>query len=180
MPTSSKRTTRPPRIKGRKTKAGERSLKHLRKLGYEAAVAEKFVAKVFGSGQRAEFEGGFRKDLFGFMDILAYHDGGEHPLTLAVQTTSRQQITAHLRAYRRDAELAARIQRWLKVPGRAMVIHGWECVAVPKKHGDGTKAEWQLTERWVTAEDLVDSIPQAAAILDAARQTTTNAKGETR
>jgi hypothetical protein len=156
------RTKRPPRIKGRKTKAGERSLRHLRKLGYEAAVAEKYVAKVFGNNQRSTFAGGFRKDLFGFIDILAYREDTAHPQTLAVQTTSRQQITAHLRAYRKDAELSARIRRWLSVPGRAFVVHGWECVEVPTKRGDGTKAEWQLTERWVTAEDVADTLPSAA------------------
>ncbi|NQT13159.1 MAG: hypothetical protein HQ582_10450 [Planctomycetes bacterium] len=144
------RKKRPPQIKGRKLKAGERSLRFLRGQGYDAEVCEQFKARVEGRGQQAIFKGGFRKDLFGFMDILAYRALS----TVAVQTTSRQQITAHLRKYRRDAKIKARILRWIACPNRGFIVHGWICVEVPCKSKAGTKAEWQVTERWVTAEDL--------------------------
>jgi hypothetical protein len=146
------RVKRPPRVKGRKLKAGQRSLRHLRDLGYTAEVCEKYAARAAGKGQAAIFAGGFRKDLFGFADILAYN-GVE---TIAVQTTSRQQVTAHVRAYRKDAEVSQRIRDWIRHPGRRLVLHGWECVEVPAKRG-GTKAAWQLTERVIAAEDLAES-----------------------
>jgi hypothetical protein len=146
------RTRRPPRVKGAKLKAGQRSLAWLRKRGYTAEVCEQFKARVEGRGQAARFMGGFRKDLHGFMDILAF-DQFE---TLAVQTTSRLQLSAHLRAYRRDPDLVAKISAWLVPSGRRFVLHGWECVEVPCKSKSGTKAEWQLTEREVSPADFVD------------------------
>jgi hypothetical protein len=146
------KTKRPQRIPGKKLNAGARSLKHLRRLGYTAEVCEQFKARVQGKGQAAVFAGGFRKDLFGFVDILAF----DTTSILAVQTTSRQQITAHIRKYRRDNETAEKIRGWLMMKGRRLVVHGWECVAMPKVKGDGTKAVWQLTEREVTVADLGD------------------------
>jgi hypothetical protein len=153
LPKMNARKRRSPVIKGRKLKAGERSLRYLRKLGYTAEVCEQFRARVEGKKQRQIFQGGYHKDLFGFMDILAYNDQE----TIAVQTTSRNQIAAHVRKYRSDEETAERIQEWLcGQPNRRFVIHGWECVEVPNKRGAGSHARWQVTEREVTAEDLVE------------------------
>jgi hypothetical protein len=146
------RQKRPPRVKGVKTKAGQRSLAFLRKRGYTAEVCEQFKARVQGKGQAAKFAGGFRKDLFGFADIIAFSPDE----TVAVQTTTRMQMTAHLRAYRRDLETAERIRRWLSHPTRRLVVHGWECVQVPCRSKAGTKAQWQLTEREVSVGDLVE------------------------
>lgn len=142
-----------------KLKAGERSLRYLRALGYRAEVCEKFIAKVEGKGQQQRFSGGYRKDLFGFVDILAFRDscshfGPEYQPTLAVQTTSRQQIAPHLRKFRGDPEIARLIREWLAIPGRGLVIHGWEAVEVRNKSRPGTRVEWRVTERWVSAEDL--------------------------
>lgn len=94
--------------------------------------------------------GGVRKDLFGFMDIEAYR-GDE---TLAVQTTSFQQMAPHLREFRRDEELRNKILKWIRGANRSLVIHGWRPMEVAKKRGDGTKAEWQVTERLVEPADL--------------------------
>jgi len=142
-------------VKGRKLKATQRSLTYLRKQGYRAEVCEQYRSRVEGKGQQAKFKGGFRKDLFGFMDILAY-GRGPHSV-LGVQATSRQQITTHLRQYRRDPKVREAILDWLTCPGRRFVILGFECVEVPKVSGDGTKAEWQCTEREVTADMLYDA-----------------------
>lgn len=149
-----KRTKRPPRIKGRKLKAGERSLAYLRRQGWTAEVCEQFKALVEGQGQQAIFKGGFRKDLFGFVDILAYQ---AHE-TLAVQATSRQQMTAHLRKYRRDPEIRQRILDWIACPNRRLQLLGWECVEVPCKSRAGTKAEWRVTKRDVMAADLIEAV----------------------
>jgi hypothetical protein len=145
------RQKRPPRIKGKKTNAGQRSMNYLRKLGYTVDKAEHYVSRPQGAGQAAKFAGGYRKDLFGFMDLIAY---GENDV-FAVQTTSRQQMMAHLRKYRSDPTLADRIRLWISSPGRSFYIHGWECNEVPTKAG-GTKAMWNLTERMITAGDLID------------------------
>jgi hypothetical protein len=173
------RKRRPPRVKGLKTNATQRTLKWLRDRGWTADVTEKYVSTVAGEGQKKRFGGGYRKDLFGFCDVLAYRVeapvcGG--PTMIAIQCTSRQQITPHLRAYR-DVEayvkrytgekakakarvehtaLVERILNWLASPYRAFVVHGWEPVSVPKKNGDGMKVQWELTTHVVTAEDFVD------------------------
>ena len=157
---------RPPKAKGKKLNAGQRSLKALRDRGYTAEVCEQFKARVDGRGQAAIFRGGFRKDLFGFADIIAYSPA----LTLAVQTTSRQQMTAHLRAYRRDPAIVERIRGWLANPLRRLVIHGWEPLLVPCKSKAGTKVSWELTEREITIGDLAvvaaetSEQPQAALV----------------
>lgn len=182
---------RPKRLTGRKLKAGERSLKHLRTKGWTAEVAEKFVTLGGTQAQKAYIDelveqretllrfvaslaadptpdpavmrsllelpapkpppgvGGYRKDLFGFIDILAFR-GDE---TLAVQTTSRQQMAAHLLKFRRDDTTRQIILDWLADDHRTFVIHGWQCVELPTKKG-GVKAAWQVTERVVEAADL--------------------------
>ncbi len=145
------RTKRPPKAKGKKLNAGQRSLKFLRGQGFTAEVCEKYITNVFGAAQKERFAGGYRKDLFGFMDILAYRDDG---FTLAVQTTSRQQMTKHLRDYRRDPELCERIRNWIRGEGRGFVVHGWEPLLVPTKAG-GTKVRWEVTVRAVTMLDVV-------------------------
>jgi hypothetical protein len=150
------------RVKGKKLNACQRSLAMLRKLGWICDVAEKYVARVAGAGQQQKFGGGYRKDLMGFIDILAIRrspamlDSSE--TTLAIQTTSRMQVTAHLRSYRRDPEIRERILAWLACPSRGFVIHGWEAVSIPKKSGDGDKVAWQLTERVITAADLAEEV----------------------
>lgn len=124
----------------RNLKAAQRSLETLRRRGYHADVCERYCA--FGSN------GGFRKDLFGFADILAY----DHSEVLLIQTTSRQQMSAHVRLYRRDEKLRKRLIDWLQVG--SFVVHGWEAIDRPTKQG-GFVRRWQLTERWITQEDLV-------------------------
>ena len=133
-----------------KLNAAERSLKYLRKLGYTAEVCEQYKAIVAGRGQQAKFKGGYRKDLFGFADIIAY----DARATVAVQTTSRKQMSAHLRKYRGDTDVAARIYGWLAKAGRMFVIHGWEPLEVANKTKAGTHIRWHLTVRVVTFADL--------------------------
>lgn len=94
--------------------------------------------------------GGYRKDLFGFVDIMAYR----LDQTLAVQTTSFQEMAPHIRDFRDDDELRVRILDWIRDEHRSLVIHGWRCMEVPLKRGSGTKAQWQLTERTVEPADL--------------------------
>jgi len=95
-------TKRSPRIKGKPLKAAQRTLAYLRGLGYHAERCEHFVARVEGEAQKAIYKGGYRKDLFGFADVMAYHPS--RPGVLLVQCTSRQQMSTHLLKYRRDPE----------------------------------------------------------------------------
>ena len=135
-----------------KTRPSRRTLVYLRKLGLYAEVVEKYFAKVEGTNQQAIFKGGFRRDPFGFMDVLAF--GGGNPGALAVQVTTRQQMTGHLRDYRRDDKISAAILAWLAA-GNAFQIHGWRRRDVPKVSGNGTKSRWDVTVRVITAADLL-------------------------
>lgn len=130
--------------------ANRRTLAALRKVGLTASVCEQFVARVEGKGQRAKFAGGFRRDLFGFGDILAYDDHN----TILVQATSKAGVSGHLRKYRRDPEIKAAILRWLALPGREFLVYGWQRYAVAKASGDGTKMSWIPTICEITAADL--------------------------
>ena len=154
------RTKRPPRVKGLKLNACQRSLAWLRKGGWMCDVAEKYISHVSSKdGVAGGFKGGYRKDLMGFIDVLAIRgpDQGAYPegMTLAVQTTSRMQVSAHLRAYREDPELRQGILAWLDCQTRRFVIHGWEAVSVPKKDGKGDKVMWTVLLRDVTPADLI-------------------------
>ena len=174
------RVVRPPRAENAgPLNAGQRSLKWLRDRGWFAEVAEKYIARVEGESQSHRFRGGYRKDLFGFMDILAFRavpvEIGEKAVNvLAVQTTSRQQMAGHLRSYRdveafvargsaeqaerkriEFASLQLRLTEWIGTPCCAFMLHGWEPVSVPKKQGGGHKVVWTLSERIVSAADLI-------------------------
>ena len=114
-----------------------RSLNQLRDQGYHADVCERWMPF------RGGLEGGVRKDLFGFIDILAFTCTGA---TVAVQCTSKKQMTKHLRDYRRHGPTRHAIVDWLH-GGRAFALHGWH-----QPNGKGTR--WQLKQRIITAIDL--------------------------
>lgn len=151
------------RVKGKQANAAQRTLAYLRKGGFQAAVCEKFITRVAGQHQREKFQGGFRQDLFGFMDIIAFHPKTNE--VLAIQTTStRAAIAAHLRLYRNPAGKTERetkkrtatrqaILDWLAQPCRAFLIYGWEPIEGRTKDGR-VKVVWELTVRYVTMDDL--------------------------
>ena len=104
----------------------ELSLELLRKLGYQAEVVEHFVRQPRGRelGQcpackqvrRSEETLGYRKDLFGLLDIVALKDG----ITLGVQTTSASNVSARVAKMRGSVWF-----EWLKRAGWRLEIHGW-------------------------------------------------------
>lgn len=114
-----------------KTSPTQRSLKHLRALGYEAAVVEKWnaFAKI-------------RQDLFGWIDIIAVH--AEKPGVLGVQTTT----TANLQARLEKARGNGRLIKWLLAGGR-LTAHGWA-----KRGPRGEPKVWQIKEVDLTVSDL--------------------------
>ena len=113
----------------------QRSLQYLRKSGYVCQVVEHWVA-MRGAGQRPG--AGIRRDLFGFIDILALLDGQ----VLAVQCTAKSGVSARLRKItgrqrlpddpeeRAKAEEAAawfeRCVRECLKAGWTIAVHGWE------------------------------------------------------
>ena len=147
--------------------AGGRTLRHLRKLGYHADKVEQYITPVAGKDYKPKFAGGYRRDPFGFMDVLAFRRASSSPgpvgheewgletppVTLAVQCTTRQQITKHLRDYRRDPEIRRRILDWIACRN-VFVIHGWWKENVSNKAGTGTYVRWRVEELQVTPEML--------------------------
>jgi hypothetical protein len=103
-----------------KTSPTQRSLKHLRSLGYTVAVTEHWnpFAKI-------------RKDLFNFADLIAINSNE----TLAVQTTSNANVAA--RVDKIQGLQAA--QLWLESPSRRIVVHGWS-----KRGERGKRKTWQV------------------------------------
>lgn len=84
-----------------------RSLSFLRAHGYHAEVVERWIPQAR-----------VRKDLFGFVDILALPLSGDGPV-LAVQTTSGSCVSARLKKIT-ESPLLPQVQK-----GFTVVIHGW-------------------------------------------------------
>lgn len=132
-----------------------KSLKHLTEQGYIAGNVNSYVTtSTDWTGAKGGFKGGFRKDAFGFMDLLAFRS--DLIGSLAVQVTSKQQISKHLRDYRRDPQKRAAIIAWLLASNR-FVIHGWYQEEVPTKSSkakNATMPRWRLKRHEVSLADL--------------------------
>ena len=99
----------------------QRTLAELRKRGYLAEVVEKW--NPYG---RDGF--GSRKDLFGFIEVLALRDDE----TLAVQTTSASNVSARVKKIA-DADALSAVRK----AGWYVVVHGWR---------KNAKGRWVLRE----------------------------------
>lgn len=93
-----------------------RTLAMLRKDGWLAWVVEKWVPNT----QQ-------RSDLFGFIDVLAIRG----PDTLAVQSTSRSNVSSRVRKITDHANVAA-----VRAAGWAIHVHGWGKVKHKCKNGN--------------------------------------------
>lgn len=96
----------------------QRSLKHLRDAGYLVEVVERWIPQARK-----------RKDLFGFIDIMALN--GEE--TLAVQTTSASNVSARVKKITEHENLSA-----VRDAGWRILVHGWR---------KNSKGRWVLVER---------------------------------
>lgn len=106
----------------------QRSLAHLRSLGYLAEVVERF-----------NWHTKRRHDLWGCVDILAIRSGE----VVGVQTTSGSNVAARIDKIRELGILEA-----LQSAGIRICVHGWA-----KRKPRGTKrALWTLREVWLTTE----------------------------
>ena len=105
----------------------QRSLKHLRELGYTVAITEKWNAHAR-----------IRQDMFGFVDLLAIRDG----VTIAIQTTSSSNLSA------RRLKINAH-ENFPKVlsAGWLVMIHGWR---------KNSKNKWVLREEIVSSSYLIN------------------------
>lgn len=106
----------------------QRSLQHLRSRGYLVAVTEHWnpFAKV-------------RQDLYGFVDVLALHDGK----TLAIQTTSASNFSSRKKKILEHENLPMLI-----AAGWQVVIHGWR---------KNSKNQWVLREELISETLLFET-----------------------
>ena len=107
-----------------------RSLKLLRKEGWEAGVVEKTIPKTF-----------IKRDLFGLHDIIAIKD-----CILGVQATSDSNIASHVA----KAFVQPLLRNWLLAGGR-FEIWGWS-----KKGPRGKVKHWKVRKVII---ELVDDEP---------------------
>ncbi len=97
----------------------QRSLKHLRGLGYIAEVVEKWIPQARK-----------RKDLFDVIDIVCLDP--EQGITVGVQSTSLSNVSARVKKMTECVALSA-----LRKCGWKLVVHGW---------GKGTNGRYRLRE----------------------------------
>ena len=97
----------------------EKTLKHYRDKGYTCGMVERFLAHAGPFGKR--------KDLFGFIDIIAMD--GSHILAIQSCGTS---FSAHHNKIMDDPELHDLLRIWLESGGQFDLI-GWR--KVKKKRG---------------------------------------------
>ena len=113
------------------SKPTQRSLKHLRDLGYTVAIAEKY-----------NFFTHRRNDLFGWMDICAIHP--DKPGVLGVQTTSGSNLSARIK----KAIALDSFKVWLQCGGLSE-FHGWA-----KRGARGKRKLWTCRIEKITLKDL--------------------------
>lgn len=99
------------------TSPTQRSLKHLRQLGYLAEVTEKTIPRVF-----------IKKDLFGFIDVLAVRKGE----VLGVQVTSGSNVASRVNKIAHHDNVGA-----VRDANIRILVHGWR---------KNAKGRWILRE----------------------------------
>ena len=113
-----------------------RTLDELRKLGVTVAKAEYWQAARYHPG------GGVRKDLFGFIDIVALHDHG----IVGIQATSGSNITSRVKKIINECREPA--MQWIASGGK-IEVWGW---TKRKKKVDGRN--WVPDIRSIRLEDF--------------------------
>jgi hypothetical protein len=105
-----------------------RTRKYLEALGYVVDVVERWIP---GRGGKSF---GVRKDLWGFVDLLAMKSG--HPI-LAIQTTSGSHVADRIKKIRGIPHY----KTWLECGCRIQVI-GWRKVCRRRADGSRTKQKY--------------------------------------
>lgn len=83
-----------------------RTLKYYRDRGYEVDIVERYI-----------YHAKRRKDLFGWIDILAVHPSGD---IIGVQTTSSSNVSARVKKAKGKRELLSCLRA-----GMRLVVQGW-------------------------------------------------------
>lgn len=127
-----------------KTTYTQRTLAELRKRGYKCEVVERwmtFTGRTDGStdGDGRAKGGGYRRDLFKFIDIIAITPEG----ILAVQSTSHAQLSAHRRKIVHTDEIRDNAIAWM-TSGALFKLWGWQKVG----------NRWRVTEQDMDVGDL--------------------------
>jgi len=128
----------------------QKTLKALRDLGYTAEVVEKwipFYPKDPVTGKSVRGEGGIRRDLFEFIDIVAMKPGIG---IVGVQSTGPHGHSQH----KRTILACNAAQTWLRSRGR-IALYSWKKVQITKK--DGTKGKsrrWKARMEEIKLEDF--------------------------
>lgn len=99
------------------TSPTQRSLEHLRRLGYLCAVVERWNP-----------HGGVRQDLYGFLDVLAIREGE----VLGIQVTTGANVAARIRKIAKHENVGT-----VRKAGIRILVHGW------RKAANG---RWKLRE----------------------------------
>ena len=115
-----------------------RSLAYLRAQGYHAYVVERWIPQAR-----------VRKDVAGFMDILAWsvdHGPDQPAITLAVQATTGANLSARQRKIECGGLTVSEYEAFegWKACGHKVCIHGWA-----KQGARGKRKLWTLREVWV-------------------------------
>lgn len=110
-----------------------RTLRELRRLGYRCQVVEQTVPHTF-----------IKRDLFGFVDIIAVGSSACGRKTLAVQATSGSNVGARLEKIRTECQAALKDCLWA---GWRVEVWGWRRLKV--KRG-GKAVRWEVDRREIT------------------------------
>lgn len=92
-----------------------RSEKALRALGWLVGTTEMTIPPNAGRSFS------IRKDLFGLFDSIALGMN----VVVGIQSTTRPQMSAHMRKYLADPETLLALRTWLVCPTRRFEIWGW-------------------------------------------------------
>lgn len=113
--------------------ATAKTLDLLRKQGFHVWVVEKYA-------------GGIRLDAFGFMDILAYK--ADSRVIIAVQSTVGGHHAAHIKKYRDNPKVMAKILDW--------IVHQQFWIISWSKRGErGKRKLWTPRIEVVTADTFI-------------------------
>ncbi len=99
-----------------------RTLKYVRDKGLAADIVERWMK------MPTHPAGGFRKDMFGFGDIVAMGRGS----IIAIQSCG-QAFAEHDRKIRLDEAVAPNAKMWLENGGRLILI-GWRKIKLERHH----------------------------------------------
>jgi hypothetical protein len=119
-----------------KTSPTQRTLKHYRDLGYDCDVIERWVRNPKHPA------GGFRKDCFGFADILAFNKS-----EIVLIQSCGQSFSAHLKKIKENPHA----KKWTAYNNKLILI-GWR--KVKKKRG-GKVMVWKPRIQEITIFDFV-------------------------